>query len=201
MSSRPVSRQAERSQTTRRELLHAGRELFTEKGYAGATLDDLSERTGVTKGALYHHFRDKRELFRALFEELEKEMCDEIVAAAATAGADVWEQMRRGVDAFLDATQDPAKQRICLIDGPSVLGWETWRQIDEQYGYGLTKAIIEAAMDAGVIVRRPVEPLAHIFLAALSEAALQIARSDDQLKMKDEMRSTIWALVESLRIT
>lgn len=193
------SRQAQRSEATRRELLQAARELFTEKGYAAATLDDLSVRTGVTKGALYHHFRDKRELFRALFEELEKEMCDQIIMAAATAGDDVWEQMQRGVDAFLDATHDPAQRRICLIDGPSVLGWETWREIDEQYGYGLTKGIIEAAMDAGVIQRRPVEPLAHIFLAALSEAALQIARSDDPAKTKDEMRSTLWALIESLR--
>jgi len=193
------SRQAQRSEATRRELLRVARELFTEKGFADATLDDVAERTGVTKGALYHHFRDKRELFRAVFEELEKEMCDQIVVAAATAGADVWEQMRRGVQAFLGAAADPAQQRICLIDGPSVLGWETWREIDEKYGYGLTKGILEAAMDAGVIQRRPVEPLAHIMLAALSEAALQIARADDPKQATDDMSSTLWALIESLR--
>jgi len=180
--------------------LRVARELFTERGYSGTTLDDLVERMGLTKGAFYHHFRDKGELFRAVFEELEKELCDEIVAAAATAGNDVWEQMRRGVEAFLSAAaNDPAKQRVCLIDGPSVLGWQTWREIDEQYGYGLTRGILEAAMDAGVLARRPVEPLARIFLAALSEAALQIARAEDPKKATEEMSSTLWALVESLR--
>lgn len=179
--------------------MRVARELYTEKGFSEATLDEVAERTGVTKGALYHHFRDKRELFRAVFEELEAEMCDQIVAAAATAGDDVWEQMRRGVQAFLDAAADPAQQRICLIDGPSVLGWDVWREIDEKYGYGLTKGILEAAMDAGVISRRPVEPLARIILAALAEAALQIARAKDKKKATEEMSSTLWALVESLR--
>lgn len=193
------SRQAQRSETTRRELLSVARDLFTEKGFGPATLDDVAERAGVTKGALYHHFRDKKELFRAVFEALEQEMCNEIIAAAATAGDDVLEQMRRGVQAFLGAATDPAKQRICLIDGPSVLGWETWRQIDEQYGFALTKGILEAAMDAGVIKRRPVDPLAHIMLASLSEAAIQVARSDDQAKATEEMSSTLWALLDSLR--
>lgn len=193
------SRQAERSETTRRELQRVARELFTERGYGGTTLDDVAERTGVTKGALYHHFRDKLELFRAVFEQCEQEMRDKIVAAAAGAGSDVLEQMRRGVDAFLEAAGDPVQARICLIDGPSVLGWETWREIDEQYGFGLTKGILQAAMDAGVIQRRPVDPLAHIFLAALSEAAIQIARSDDPARAREEMSSALWALVESLR--
>jgi AcrR family transcriptional regulator len=194
------NRQAERSETTRRELLRVARELFAERGYEGTTLDEVAERTRLTKGALYHHFRDKRELFRAVFEELEKELCDRIVIAAAGAGPDVWEQMRRGVQAFLDAAAgDPAQQRIVLIDGPSVLGWDTWREIDEQYGFGITKASLQSAMDAGVIKRRPVDPLAHIFLAALSEAAIQIARADDPSRAMDEMSSALWALVESLR--
>src|SRR5438093_7075167 len=114
-----MSRQAERSETTRRELLRVARDLFSERGYAGTTLDEVADRTGVTKGALYHHFRDKLQLFRAVFEELEKELCDAVVLAAMSAGDDVLEQMRRGVDAFLDGARDEAKQRIVLIDGPS----------------------------------------------------------------------------------
>jgi AcrR family transcriptional regulator len=196
-----MAKQAERSETTRRELLRVARELFTERGYAGTTLDEVADRTGVTKGALYHHFRDKLELFRAVFEELEKELCDKVVLAAISAGDDVLEQMRLGVQAFLEGARDEAKQRIVLIDGPSVLGWETWREIDEQYGYGITKASIENAMDAGVLKRRPVDPLAHLFLAALSEAAIQIARSDDPDQAMEEMSSALWALIESLRTT
>jgi AcrR family transcriptional regulator len=194
-----MPKQAERSETTKGELLRVARELFTERGYAGTTLDEVADRAEVTKGALYHHFRDKLELFRGVFEELEKELCDKVVLAAITAGDDVLEQMRRGVQAFLEGARDEAKQRIVLIDGPSVLGWETWREIDEQYGYGITKASIENAMDAGVLKRRPVDPLAHLFLAALSEAAIQIARADDPDQAMEEMSSALWALIESLR--
>lgn len=192
--------QAERSEATRGELLRVARELFTDVGYADASIEDVSERAGVTKGALYHHFRNKLDLFQAVFEELEKELVEKTVIAASAAKDDHWEAMRLGVRAFLEACQDPAARRIVLIDGPSVLGWEKWREIDARYGYAVTAGALEAAMGSGVITKRPVEPLAHIFLAALSEAALQIARSDDRASAMEEMFSTLWTLLESLRV-
>src|SRR2546423_2089271 len=100
-----MPKQAERSETTKGDLLRVARELFTERGYAGTTLDEVGDRAEVTKGALYHHFRDKLELFRGVFEELEKELCDKVVLAAITAGDDVLEQMRRGVQAFLQGAR------------------------------------------------------------------------------------------------
>jgi AcrR family transcriptional regulator len=191
--------QAERSEATCSQLLRVARELFTEPGYTKTSLDLVAERAGVTKGALYHHFKNKQELFQAVFEQLEQELCEKIIAAAAEAGSDVWAGLRAGVTAFLDAAREGACQRIVLLDGPTILGWEKWKEIDERYGFGLTKASIEAAMDAGVLVKRPVEPLARLFLAALSEAAIQIARAEDPDRAKDEMNAAVWALVESLR--
>lgn len=192
--------QAERSEATRAVLLRVARDLFTDPGYSETSLDAVADRAGVTKGALYHHFRNKRELFQAVFEQLEQEMCERIIIAAAAAGDDVWAGMQAGVQAFLEAgVKDPAVQRIVLLDGPTILGWETWKEIDERFGFGLTKASIERAMDAGVLVKRPADPIARLFLASLSEAAIQIARADDQRKAMDEMSSAIWAMVESLR--
>jgi AcrR family transcriptional regulator len=192
--------QAERSETTRTELMRVARELFTDPGYTETSLDVVAERAGVTKGALYHHFKNKRELFEAVFEQLEQEICERIILAAASAGEDVWAGMQAGVAAFLEAgVKDAAVQRIVLLDGPTVLGWERWKQIDDLYGFGLTKASIEQAMEAGVLVKRPAEPIARLFLASLSEAAIQIARADDPKQAMDEMSSAIWALVESLR--
>jgi hypothetical protein len=107
--------------------------------------------------------------------------------------------LRAGCARWIALVEDPAVRQIILTDAPAVLGWQRWREIDEQYGFGITKASLEAAMDAGVINRRPVEPLAHIFLAALSEAAIQIARAEDPALAMDEMSSALWALVESLR--
>lgn len=191
--------QAERSETTRKQLLAVARDLFAEHGFEKTTLDLVAERAGVTKGALYHHFRNKRELFQAVFESLEVELCDAVVSAAVAAGDDVWEGLRSGVRAFLEAALDPACQRIVMLEGPTVLGWETWREIDERYGYGLTKASLEAAMTAGVLTNRPVEPLARLFLAAISEAAIQIARAPDTEAEMEEMYSALMATLEGFR--
>lgn len=189
--------QAERSETTRKQLLGIARELFTQ-GYSDTSIDDVVQRAGVTKGALYHHFRTKRDLFRAVFEDIERELVEAVVIAADGA-PDPLAGMRLGVDAFLRAAVDPAVRQIIFVDGPSVLGAETWREIDEQYGFALVKASLEAAMQLGLLQTRPVDPLAHLFLAALSEAAHQIARADDQKSTVEEMSSALWALVESLR--
>lgn len=189
--------QAQRSETTRKQLLGIARELFTQ-GYTVTSIDDVVERAGVTKGALYHHFRTKRDLFRAVFEDIERELV-EVVIIAADGAPDPLEGMRLGVDAFLRAAVDPAVRQIIFVDGPSVLGAETWREIDEQYGFALVKASLEGAMQLGLLETRPVEPLAHLFLAALSEAAHQIARSEDQQAAIEEMSAALWVMVESLR--
>jgi AcrR family transcriptional regulator len=192
--------QAERSEATRAQLLAVARELFTQRGFDGTPLDLVAERSGVTKGALYHHFKNKRELFQACFEQLEQELCDATVAASASAGPDVWEALSAGVRGFLEAANDPAAQRIVMLEGPTVLGWETWKEIDERYGYGLVKASLETAMNAGVIANRPVEPLAHLFLAAVSEAACQIARAPDREVAMEEMHAALMATLEGLRV-
>lgn len=192
-------RQAERSETTKTELLRVARGLFGDHGYEATSIEDVAEAAGVTKGALYHHFESKRDLFQAVFEHLEEELCNNVIVAAAGGGGDVLEGMRLGIRAFLDSAGDTACRRIVLIEGPSVLGWETWREIDERYGFGIVKASLEAAIAAGLVQNRPVDPMAHIFLAALSEAALQIARADDPDAAREEMFDALWSLIESLR--
>jgi AcrR family transcriptional regulator len=191
--------QVERSEGTRNQLLAVARQLFAENGFEKTPLDLVAERAGVTKGALYHHFRNKRELFQAVFEVLEQELCEATIVAAVGAGTDVWEGLRAGVRAFLEAALDPAAQRIVMIEGPTVLGWETWKEIDERYGYGLVKGSLEGAMAAGVLRQRPVEPLARLFLAAISEAAIQIARAPDTEAEMEAMYAALMATLEGLR--
>ncbi len=180
-------------------LIRVARELFADPGYSATSIEDITKKAGVTKGALYHHFRNKRDLFQAVFEELEKELVEKVIMAAAGAGDDLLEGLRLGVRAFLEASLDPAVARIVLIDGPSVLGWETWKEIDERYGYAITAGSLQGAMDAGLLIKRPVEPLARLFLAALSEAALQIARARDTERTMQEMTDAVWSIVDSMR--
>ncbi|HYZ90781.1 MAG TPA: TetR/AcrR family transcriptional regulator [Actinomycetota bacterium] len=193
-------RQAERSEHTRAALVRVARELFTEPGYAATPIEEVAERAGVTKGALYHHFRNKRDLFQAVFEEIEQELVTKVILAAGAAGDDVWKGMRLGVKAFLEASLDASVGRIVLIDGPSVLGWDAWKEIDDRYGFEIVRGSLQAAVDAGIIAKRPVDPLARLFLAALSEAAIQIARAPDQKRAMKEMTDAVQSLLDSMRV-
>ena len=170
--------QAERRSATRRALLGAGRDLFAERGFAGAGQEDIVERAGVTRGALAHHFGTKQGLFRAVVESIQIELAEHI-ATAAMAGDDPSAHLRLGCMAFLDSALDPAVRRIVLIDAPAVLGWQEWREMDNAHGLGLVTEVLGHCMDAGEMPRRPVQPLAHILLAALNEAAMLVANSDD----------------------
>jgi AcrR family transcriptional regulator len=193
------SRKAEQSEATRAALIAAARELFTERGYAGVATEEIVQRAGVTRGALYHHFKDKRALFRAVVEELEQESVER-VASAALAQKDPWKVQITALNAYLDGCLDPAVQAIVLVDAPSVLGPEEWREIEAQYGLALVRTGLESIMEAGLIEQQPVEPLAHLMLGALAEAGLMIARSEDPQKARQEVGRSVERLLEGLRI-
>lgn len=181
--------QADRREATRAALLRAARELFAEKGFADAGREDIVQRAGVTRGAMYHHFASKHDLFRAVFEDIEAEVLHHIATAALTT-EDPIEQLRRGALAYLDIAADPAVNRVCLIDAPAVLAPEVRRELTEQYGVGLVRESLRAAMDAGQVDRQPVDPLAHVLLAALLEAATLVAEGRD--------RAEVGAIVERM---
>jgi AcrR family transcriptional regulator len=189
---------AEQADATRTALSAAARQLFTERGYAATSTTEIVERAGVTRGALYHHFAAKDELFRAVFEQLEGEVTKHVADEALTS-TDPLEQLRRGTRAYLDACIDPAVQRVVLLDGPSVLGWETWQEIEQRYGYGLVVAGIEAAIGAGLISAQPVEPLAHVLFGALTEAGMVVARADEPRAARADMEAAMDRLLDGLR--
>jgi AcrR family transcriptional regulator len=193
------SRKAEQSEATRAALIAAARELFTDKGYSGVATEEIVQRAGVTRGALYHHFRDKRALFRAVVEELEQESVER-VASAALAQKDPWKVQVTALNAYLDGCLEPAVQTIVLVDAPSVLGPEEWREIEAKYGLALVRGGLESIMEAGLIEEQPVEPLAHLMLGALAEAGLMIARSENPKKARQEVGKSVERLLEGLRL-
>jgi len=186
-------------EATRAALVAAARELFAERGYAGVGTEEIVHRAGVTRGALYHHFADKEDLLRAVLHDLARELA-EASAAAALKQTDQWRQILAAVDAFLDACIDPAIQRIMMTDAPSVLGWDEWREIDSQYGLGLVKASLANAMETGLIARQPVDPLAHLLVGALDEAAMYISRAADARVARREMGESIERMLNGLRV-
>jgi AcrR family transcriptional regulator len=185
--------QQERRATTRAALLRAARELFAAKGYAGAGREEIVERAGVTRGAMYHHFASKEDLFRAVYEEVEVEVLEH-VAVAAMAGADPLDQLRLGAQAYLDVAARTDVRRICLLDAPSVLSTEYLRAFSDGHGLGLIRESLRAAMDGGQIAEQPLDPLAHVLLAALMEAATLVAEGSP----RSDVDAVVGSMLERL---
>jgi AcrR family transcriptional regulator len=172
-------RQADRSRTTRATLIEAARRLFVEHGYANVSADEIVAAAGATRGALYHHFGGKRELFRTVFEDTERSLTEEIASAVDAAG-DPASRMAVGLTMFLDICQRPDVMRLVLTDAPAVLGWQEWRAIEARHGLGLIRTTFEQAARDGLLAPAPVEVLAHLVLSAMIEAALFIAHAPDR---------------------
>jgi AcrR family transcriptional regulator len=189
----PRRTQAERTAATRATLLAAARELFSTNGFAEVSTQAIVAAAGVTRGALYHQFDDKVELFAAVYEQIEAEVVEEIAAGiVAAAPPGHLEAMTVGAHLFLDRCSAPDVQRVVLIDAPSVLGWERWRAVGMKYGLGVVEAMLTQAIADGAIPDQPVRPTAHVLLGALDEAALFVSRAADQ----DEARAQMYAVCD-----
>ena len=197
-------KKAEQSEATRTVLLQAARELFTERGYADTATEDIAQRAGVTRGALYYQFRDKAGLFHAVLEGISLSTNEKVASAMQSDQGEqrsLWDQIvRAGAEAYLDACMDPAVQRIGLIEAPAVLGWEEKRELDRKYGISLICSAVQELMNAGLLAPQPVEPLAHLILSAITEAAMYIARADDMVTARKEMGASMERFLDGLRV-
>jgi AcrR family transcriptional regulator len=191
--------QAARSAATRAALVTAARTLFAERGYAEVGTEEVVRTAGLTRGALYHHFADKVELFAAAFEEVEAQTTTRITDAVAAVGTtDPIAAMQAGAAAFLDICTEPEMARIMLLDAPSVLGWQRWSEISNQHNMGLVQALLNQAIELGRVAAQPVPPLAHTLLGALREAALYLARADDHPVARTEVGAVIEQFIRAL---
>ncbi|TWS23450.1 TetR/AcrR family transcriptional regulator [Tsukamurella sputi] len=193
--------QAERTAATRAALMRAARTLFGEHGYAGVGTQAIVEAAGVTRGALYHQFGDKRGLFEAVFDALEESTIGVAARAVLAAGElDPVETMLVAVDSFMDAIADPGVTRITMIDAPSVLGWEGWRARGEKYGIALIETVITRAVEQGTIAPQPTRAVAHLLLGMLDESALYVSRAENRDSALDEIRVVMARVVRGLML-
>lgn len=191
--------QAERSAATREILVSAARSLFAANGFAEVSTQAIVAEAGVTRGALYHQFADKTELFVAVYEQVEAELVSRVAEALGERGpSDPLEAMRMGARLFLDLCAAPDVQRIVLVDAPAVLGWQRWREVGARYGLGVIEAMLTAAIADGAIPEQPVRPSAHVLLGALDEAALYVSRAEDLERARDEMYAVCDRIISGL---
>ncbi|MEV6660210.1 TetR/AcrR family transcriptional regulator [Nocardia fluminea] len=191
--------QEDRSRVTRAALEQAGRRLFAERGFAGTSAEQLVAAAGVTRGALHHHYGDKRGLFLAVLEQVETEATEEVASAvAAVDRADIIGAMTAGLARFLDICARPEMLRIVLMDAPTVLGWPAFREFEARHGLGLITAELQRATDAGLIPVVPVPVLAQLLLSAITEASLIVAHADDPDRARVETQQSLLLLIAGL---
>ncbi|GLR88833.1 TetR/AcrR family transcriptional regulator [Bradyrhizobium iriomotense] len=194
-----MAKQAERRAATTEAILTAARRLFGMQGFVATTMDDVADGANVAKGAVYHHFKTKEAVFAAVFDQVSRDLVAEI-DRAARAEKDVLAAMVAGTQHYFAATAKGPTGQIILRDGPAVLGWERWREIDAQHFGGKMPRALAAAMDAGLIARQPIEPLARLLLGAVTEAAVACAGRADIARAGAEYARAFKSLIEALRL-
>jgi AcrR family transcriptional regulator len=197
----PVVRSnAEQTLETRSALVEAGRRLFTEQGYGGTSTEQIVAAADVTRGALYHHFRDKVDLFRSVYEAVERDVAIRVAEASTRGRNDDWlQRIEKGASEFLAACLEPDVQQIVLLDGMSTLGWDTWLEIDTRYGLGQLEGALRLAIEDGTVRSRNSTALAHLVFGALMQAGLVVARDPDPKAARSRLRVEIVSLLEGLR--
>lgn len=192
-----MTKAAQREATVAR-LIAVARDRFAQHGYAAAATEELVQAAGVTRGALYHHFESKEGLFRAVLAQVHAEV-GQRVGAAAEAETDDWNALLAGCRAFLAAANDPAIQRIMLIDGPAVLGWSEWRAMDAEHSLRLLRDHLALLSLQGVLRTGRIDGLAHLLSGAMNELALWVAQRGGDASALDEASAVLEETLEGLR--
>ena len=190
--------------TTQAALRAVGHKLFGELGYEGTSLGALCSAAGVTTGALYHHFGDKKGLFAAVAEELDASLVTltaKARARALAAGADPWAAFLAAIDVFLQAGLNPEGRRIGLIDAPAVLGTQAWLEIRERHGLGAMLQTVQALQSLGLLPAGDVRLRARLILGLLYGAIEALAHqpADAQAALADT-RQLVHAMLDGMRV-
>jgi AcrR family transcriptional regulator len=188
---------ATRAEGTRTALLRHARQVFAQKGFADASTDEMVQRAKVTKGALYHHFANKQDLYQAVIEEMEAELVNRL-EAAAMATADRRDRLRAMCHAYLDACLDPNLARILVIEAPVILGWKTWCDIAQSNEVAALARCLSASKMAGFVSGEPLETIAQVLLGALNTGARVIATAPDPAAARAQVEETIERLLQGL---
>ena len=181
---------------TRESLIETARRLFTEQGFFNTGTEQIVREAGVTRGALYHHFGNKKLLFLAVFHAVQQAMGES--SASASTNFNAQQRLESGLIGFIDSSTKPEIQRIILVDGPAVLGWQTWQELEEGYGLGAIQRLLEAAIAEKSLPDQPVVLLAHLLLASVDKAALYVANAQDPIQARELAVSAMRSLIEGM---
>jgi len=191
-------RQIDRSAATIADILAAARKLFATTGFEATSIDGIAAKAGVAKGAVYHHFDSKEEIFTRVLEDVQAEIAASPVPAATRAMSDPLDMIAAETLRYLLAATEPSRKRILLIDGPAVIGWRKWREIDDRFFGAGAKAAITHVLGAGAPPRE-IDAVTHLVMGAVMEACLVCATAADTKKAARELSAGLRKMLEGLR--
>jgi AcrR family transcriptional regulator len=191
------TRREEYAEATYEALLDSAAACFIESGFAATSLDAVARRARVTKGAIYHHFASKRDLFMAVLERQE-EISSRTTLEAGTAAADPWSGIVAALDAFFDSISDPVYQRLCWVEGPAALGFEDWWACGERYEIEVIRGLMQRIEEVGVLLVEDVDMLANVIYGAVAAGVLMMARSDDPARELGRFRTVILQVMSGI---
>jgi AcrR family transcriptional regulator len=168
----------EYAERTRMEILQSARSAFAKTGFAASSLQQIAKNAGVTRGALYHHFKNKEDIFLAVFRILQAEMIEKLGCGVSTHTGDSWTGVSGILSAFLENSQNDEYRQIVLIEGPGALGWAQWRKVEEEYALGFIGDLIDRLTEEGNIIPANRDALASMVLGVTIESSLALAMND-----------------------
>jgi AcrR family transcriptional regulator len=194
-----MSSQAERRAATIAAIIASARTLFGTVGFDATSIDAIAEGAGVAKGAVYHHFDSKEAVFTAVLEVVQADLLAGLSEPAASSQGDVADRVAEGVERYLRAASAPGVGQILLIDGPAVIGWRRWREIDDRH-FGATARTANAALLGPVASADQVETMTHLFMGAVMEAALVCVTAPDAERRAAELAQALRRMLKGLAI-
>ena len=193
-----TSRRAQYSASTQRALIDVARDLFSRKGYAGTSLDEIVAGARVTKGALYHHFSGKQALFEAVFDRVEEDASKRVRKAMRDA-REPWDKAQAALRAFFKVARGAEYRRIVVQEGPVVLGYERFREQEERSMYRVVQEIVDLTLPGDTFPARMTVPIARLFFGAVSAAATSLSIAEDPERESVELEEVIEFLVAGVR--
>jgi len=191
-------RQIDRSAATIADILTSARKLFATTGFVATSIDGIAAKAGVAKGAVYHHFDSKEEIFTRVLEDVQAEIAASPVPAATRAMSDPLDMIAAETLRYLLAATEPSRKRILLIDGPAVIGWRKWREIDDRFFGSGAKDAMTHVLGAGAPPRE-IDAVTHLVMGAVMEACLVCATAPEPKKAARELSSGLRKMLEGLR--
>lgn len=198
------SRREQYAEQTRQALLEAAATAFAEHGFAATSIADIAASARVTKGAVYHHFPDKRALFEAVLNQCDEAAQRKVLEAVAKHPDDLWSGVLAALDVTLDGCVDPIVGRLIYVEGPVALGWTRWRECEDEYTYGNIRRLLNSAIHAGMFLPDvPVDAMAQLMTGMITHAGVALAEAPPakRKRLRRDIYTAIQHLLQGLRTT